>query len=560
MAEDSSSIDRLRKKLYSRTGEGLGERKRRTLRELTHTVNTNWTADTEKQPQKHKKDRALGIILILSALFFVASIGFSVVFFFVDRNAVSSKNIDIEIQGPANIGGGEELVLQLVVTNNNPTDIQNVDLLIEYPEGTRMSSDISKELSRTREALNTIKSNEHVQKTARAVFFGEEGSTKVIKVTIEYRIDGSNAIFYREQTYEVTLSSAPITLSVDSVKDISSGQEIEFTVTVNSNSEKDIDNVLLVAEYPFGFEFVGATPKPFAKNTVWKLGNLKPEEHRTIKIRGNVVGENGEDRVFRFLSGTQSKEDETRLETVFITSLQSVQVERPFIGVDLAVNGDSSSDPVIKRSDRARIDISWFNNLPDNIFDGEIEVRVNGSIIDERSIAPQQGFYRSSDSTVLWTRETLPRLSELADGDSGTVSFSFVPISPSLGESFRTPSITLAVTVRGKRVRENNVPETVESTLTRTIKLDTDVQLSPCASYTSGPLPPAVGSEMVYTITWTAQNSTNPVGDVTVSAMLPLYMRWVGAVNPSNESVDFNEVGGQIRWNISALPAHAQRS
>ena len=373
-------------------------------------------------------------------------------------------------------------------------------------------------------------------------------------------MSGSNAIFYREQTYEVTLSNAPITLSVDSVKDISSGQEIEFTVMVNANSENAIENVLLVAEYPFGFDFKSANPKPFAKNSVWDLGKLKPEEKRTIKIKGTVIGENEEERIFRFLAGTQSKNDDTQLETVFITALQSVQVERPFIGVSLAINGDSSSDPVISRDGRVRADISWFNNLSDSIFDGEIEVLVNGSIIDERSITPQQGFYRSSDSTIIWTRETLPRLGELEEGDSGTVSFSFVPIAFSSGELFRTPSVTLSVTVRGKRVRENNVPERVESTLTRTIKLNTDLGLTTSASYVSGAFPPAVSSDTVYSVMWVAQNSTNPVADATVSATLPSYMRWVGVVNPASEAVDFNEIGGQIRWDIGALPSNAKRA
>ena len=142
MAEDSSSIDRLRKKLYSRTGNGLWTRKRRELRELSNTVGTDWADDTTKQPKKQKRDRFFGVVLVFSAIFFVASIGFSALFFFADRNTISSKNIDIEIQGPATIGGGEELVLQLVVTNKNPTDINNVDLLIEYQDGARLATDI----------------------------------------------------------------------------------------------------------------------------------------------------------------------------------------------------------------------------------------------------------------------------------------------------------------------------------------------------------------------------------------------------------------------------------
>ena len=565
MKEENDSIEQLKKKLYSRTGEGLGVKKRRRLRDLSYNVRTKWGKEPFKKSIHINKNRILTVFLVLSALFFVGSLAVSAFFFFADRNTVSSNNIVIEIQGPTVSRGGDELSLQVQITNENPVPIEDVGFLVEFPDGTRSSEDLTKELLRLQEGLGTLAPGERVQKTIRAVLFGEEGNSKEIKTTVEYRVKGSNAIFYKEQLYDISLSSAPLSLNVSSVEKISSGQEVEFTITVASNSDTAIKDILLSAKYPFGFEFISASPKPFSKNNVWKLGEVKSEEKRVIRVRGKVTGENDEERVFRFAVGIAGKRNDTKLETPFVTSLRSLFVTRPFIGAGLAINGDVAPNPIILRDSRVRADITWANNLPDKIFDAEIEVKLSGSILDKRSVKPQRGFYRSSDNTVLWSRETDTSLATLGSGARGAVSLSFSPIAASLGEAFRTPTIVLDVTVRGKRVSESNVPEVVESTVKRTIKVATDLALFSRAAYFSspfsntGPIPPKVGEETTYTIVWRVTNSTNPVGNVVVSASLPSYVRWVGAVSPNNAPIDFNEIGGQIRWRVGSIPSHTAR-
>jgi hypothetical protein len=562
---EKSSIDRLKKKLYSRSGEGLGAQKRRRLREFAYGAKTAWEKEPPAKTFRIDRHVVLKLLLVLSALFFVGSLVLSSFLFFLDRNTISSDNIDVEIQGPSVIGAGEELSLQILITNRNPATLESADLLIEYPEGTRVAGDLSEELLRAREALGDVGPGERIQKTARAVLFGQEGESRTITATIEYRVEGSNAIFYREQAYEVTISDAPIVLSVDSVDELSSNQEVELVATLISNSEMDLHDILLRAEYPFGFTFVDSSPSPFAQTNVWNIGTLEPEEERTVRVRGRILGEDGEERVFRFSAGIVSSVDDTELGTTFVTELQPISIKRPFLGSALAINGDTSPAPVVPRNERIRADITWNNNLPDRIFDAEIEVRLVGDILDERSVTAQNGFYRSSDNTAVWTRETLPTLSTLSTGGRGTVSLSFAALPLALGEAFRTPELALDVTVRGRRVSETNVPEVIESTLRRQIKFETALDLSAQALHdtgpigNTGPLPPRAEQPTTYTMLWTATNSTNPTGNVNVSATLPSYVRWVGLVQPSNENVSFNEVGGRVMWNIGSMPSYASR-
>ena len=207
------------------------------------------------------------------------------IFIFGGSNVVSSQNIDISIEGPVTISGGEELSLQIAITNKNNVSIKLADLLIEYPNGTRSATNISDALPRHRETIGTLASGELIQRTVKAILFGSEDTQQNVKVTVEYRIDGSNAIFFTEKVYEVTLVSAPLSLSISNVSEITSGQEVEFDILITSNSNTIIKGALLSVEYPFGFEFISAAPSPSFTNSVWDLGDIQPESNRKIKLR-----------------------------------------------------------------------------------------------------------------------------------------------------------------------------------------------------------------------------------------------------------------------------------
>lgn len=562
---DKSSIERLKKRLYARGG-AAAEVKRSFLRKTPAAeVSDTWQPDAPPKPSPSYSGQAiLKYVLIGAIIFFVGSLLVSA--FLITQNApISPEKVHIEVQGPAAVGGGEELTLQILVRNENAAAIQNADLVIEFPEGTRSPEDLEVDLPRIRESLGTIKAGGEVQKTARAVLFGEENSEQVVTFYVEYRVAGSSATFSsQEQTYPVVLTSAPLSVLVESVKEITSGQPLEFEVTVASNADTELKDVLLSAEYPFGFSYEHANPRPAFRNSVWELGDLKPEERKTVSLRGTLIGENEQERVFRFAAGNRSARNETEMGTAFMTALETVTIQRPFIGAQLAINGSGEAEPTVERGDRVRADITWFNNLPARVYDAEITVELSGAAIDRRTINASGGFYRSANDTITWTRETDPDLAELDEGDRGSVTFSFETLGLDAGE-LREPEIELVVHVQGTRLSENDVPETIESSVSRTIKIPSDLLLTSRAVYVAGPfenegpLPPEVGEQTSYTILWTVTNSSNAVSDVSVSGTLPSYVRFGGAVEPESADVSYSQVGGEVTWEVGSLEPGARK-
>ena len=96
-------------------------------------------------------------------------------------------------------GGGQEASFDINIINNNNVGLNSASLLVEYPTSTRSAIDLSKELNKERFALGTIKSGESYNQNIKAVFFGEKDSLKQLKISLEYRVENSSALFIRKK-------------------------------------------------------------------------------------------------------------------------------------------------------------------------------------------------------------------------------------------------------------------------------------------------------------------------------------------------------------------------
>ncbi len=244
------------------------------------------------------------------AIFFLMAAILASTYIFFGRNTISGNNITLEARGPFAIGGGEKFDFTISLTNQNVVPIEQATLIIEYPAGTQSPTEEGKDLFRERKSLDHVGSGEVINIPASAVVFGEENEEKEVRVTIEYRIEGSNATFYRDAPpLKFKISSSPVTMTVEAVNTITSGQEGEFKVTLASNSPTPLEGLLLKAEYPGGFSFTSSDPKPVAGENAWRIATLKPEEKRTITIKGLMSGKNPEKRIFKFSAGVANDRD-----------------------------------------------------------------------------------------------------------------------------------------------------------------------------------------------------------------------------------------------------------
>jgi hypothetical protein len=494
--------------------------------------------------------------LIGSMIFFVCAAGAAAYMFFGGGNIVSSNNIDLEVVMPSLVDGGKETQLQFIAQNRNRTPLQLVDLVIDYPDGTRDPQDQSKTLTHDRLSIGTIDSGAQVKKTTSAVFFGQEGTQQKVHVSLEYTIAGSNAVFVKEGEADFLLGSSPISLSVDAPKEAVAGEPFDITVTVQSNSQNPIEHVVVEGQYPFGFSFLSSSPKADVNGLLWRLGTLMPGDKKVIRLTGQVDASAGDERVVRFAVGSDPDETDTRIPVPFIIEPVTLSVEKPFIAGTLSVDGKTGSTVSVAAGKSVQGTITWQNNLQDPVSDLKLTLTFDGSPLDTTSITGQNGFYQSQTRSIVWTKDQDPTLAQVPPGQSGTYYFSFATLPPgSGGVLYTNPSVTLTLNVEGSRQGESGVPQSVTSAAQMQVTLGSNVSLEAKATASGGTIPPRAEQDTTYSVVWTVKNSSNAVANASVSTVLPPYVKFDGAMPGS--SVSYDAASRTVRWELGDIAAGA---
>jgi hypothetical protein len=563
-------IEELRKKLYKKKSLTREEEKKPIfIPETSADVSSEWRKkENENIMEKIKirnKPRLLrrwsfwiSLIVILS----IIAAGIFTYIFFIKSGGIgiiSSKNIKIEIEAPASIKGGEKISWVVVVQNNNKAILEDANLIVEFPESSTIVGGVGDTL-RKRKNIGLLAPGEIIQEKFEAFIFGPQDSEHVFKALLEYRVEGSSAIFEKSESHTVRIIQTPVSVSLKGPAEINIGKEFQIEARVVSNSESLLKGIVLDVEYPQGFEYNGAFPEPKKESVKrWFLGDLTSKGQKSVVIKGKLTSDFPE---AGFKASVGMLKDNGDLQ-VFDSYSFLVAAKKSFLDVRLAIN--EKSNYVAKKGERLRINLFWSNNLPVVIRNAVLELNVSEEALDLETLSIKDGFYRSSDNSIVWNSSTYSKFSLLEPGEEGVASMNVdildpLPISSSSDKNFR---ILLKAKFFSEKIPEQYRNTDIEGKDEKEIKIMSDIQYVQKGLYykgffkNSGPLPPTVGKETTYTIVWSIVNSSNDLSDVSIKATLPNYVKWLRAVNPSSKSeeISFNPESREIIWSIEKLAA-----
>lgn len=568
---EDEKLERLRNAMYSRSlSEQLRARDRRTLRPEKEIVGEDWKRDEPELGASFVAPRSINWIrrilwglLTVGAIFFVCAVFYFIYYFTIGGGslAASPSNIDVAVSGPANVAGGEPTELQIAVTNNNRVPLELTRLVVTYPDGTRSASDFQTPEPQLSQDLGSIEPGATRQGTVTAIFSGTEGQHANVKVELEYHLNGSSAIFVASSNYDLTFSSSPLSISVDGNTQAISGQPMQINVTVASNTKAPVKDALLHVDFPFGFKLTSAAPVAVVgASNLWALGDLQPGDKRVITLIGTLTGETNDVRVFNFSAGTRLNATSTSISTQLANNMLTTNISKSFLGLTMAVNGASGSGVIVSPGEQVTVTIGYQNNLTTKITNAIVVAKLSGFEIDGSTVTSIDGFYRSSDDSIIWNKSTTNgRLLNLNAGDTGTLSFTFkVPTSDAL-KNISNPRLNITINAAGDRVSETGVPQTLQSSLNQPIAIASNLNLTANGLYyaspygSTGPLPPKANSETTYAMVFTITNTTNKIDNASVTATLPPYVRWTGKNSPSSEKLVFNQDNSTVTWNIGTI-------
>lgn len=563
---NNSDLKFLRERLYKKE-ENFGSRFKRGRLNLPRSegAKTYWAEKGEiKREDLKEKIKVMGkkrkgkfFWVVGVGICALAAAGFYL--FFMDGNIVSSRNIELSVEGPFIINSGEFNKWYVSVTNNNNVKLELADLLVEYPDG--FLSESSEPKSKERHQLGEIEPGQTAKEEISFLVLGAAEQQKDVDITLEYRLEDSNAIFAKTEKETIQLSRSPLGISVNAPKEIESGQEVILSVECISNSEAVLKNLYLKAFYPPGFKYLSSGFEPVKGKDIWLLGDLAPGEKRTLDVKGILEGQDLTEVAFKAEAGWFDLGVSSF--TSFGGGSQLVLLKRPFLNLAFLMNG-KETDAVY--SDKSlNIVVPWKNNLPSEIRNVSIKVFLSGNAVDLKKLSIEKGFYRSYDNAIVWNSSSFSELSSLAPGEDGAATFSFelknpLPVTTPDDKNF---TINLKAEMSGSRTDDGGQTIGVKSVLEKEIKIASVLQLNaglfrssgPFESF--GPLPPRVGKETSYAVVWTISNFYNNVNNAVVKASLPPYVSWAGMIDPASENLSYNSSTGEVIWNVGTIEAGA---
>lgn len=550
----SKKIEDLKNKIYSRKLK-IKPDERSAIHTTPHAVNDRWK---DEEPEKVAKKIRPNLLkstmfrkLFFGAIvFFVLSVIFGLLMFFGGSNTVSADNIDINVLGNAFANGGEELPLQIQISNRNSVDLEFSDLILEYQRGAGAGEDIVRE----RIGVGTIKAGSVIKELVNLTLFGQQGSTRDVNITLEYRVGGSNAIFIKQKVYTINISSAPINLTVVGPENSGSNQNLSFSIKTNLNTPETAEDMMIVVDYPRGFDFESANPEPTFGDNIWFLGDLSPGSEKLIEVNGTIVAQSGEQRAFNVYAGQRSNTNEREIGVQFNAQSYLVSIQKPFLDTRFTINGNSGTEVPIVPGAEIRGTINWKNTLSTKLTDVEITASLSGDIINYGTVS-SNGFFESSTNKIIWNKQLISSLAEIEPGEAGELEFSFITSANQLNNS----EASIDLSIKGRQLSSGNSFEEIKNFERKTLKVVTDLQIAGHTLYYSGPflntgpIPPVHDQPTTYTIVWSIANSSNKVVGAEVRATLPLYVEWLNNHLPSSESVTYIPSTREIVWNIGNI-------
>lgn len=575
-------LEEMRRRLYDR-GAAIEKTTRHQLSDTKIDVSRDWSKKpvAEKMPAsipvedgnsthdsrsaagtgtEKKKRHYRGFVLSGSVLIFIFVAVISSLFLYFGGNRISSDNIQLSIQGQPLIGGGEVMSMQVAVTNQNTVPIESATLILRYPAGARSVGDSPRNLFEERITLNDIAPGEVQNIPVKVAIFGEENAEKKVEATVEYRVGGSNGMFYKDaEPLVFKISSSPLVLRIDNIEKVASGQLVDVTVTAVSNASSPLEDILITASYPNGFSFENSEPAPVYGKNVWKIDELLPEGSATVKLRGIVNGLTEETLRINFKAGPTNPDNEYLVGAALADARADFTIERPFIDVQVSIDGDTDHTAVLTEGKDASVVVTITNTLDEAVYDMVVEVVPGGNALQEDSITSANGFYDSNAGTVRWETSNNSNFDRVLPGDIRSLNFTVHP-----GPEHTTASFDLVTNVYARRVAESSAQETLigtvraEAKYSSTVSLGSQVGRNVAGFVDRGSIPPQVGEVTSYTVTLVAEAGANDVVDAVVETSLPLYVDWLDLYDTEGTLI-YNTVSKKIKWDVGQIAARDRK-
>ncbi len=501
------------------------------------------------------------VVAIASAL---GAIGYFAYQFLDPSGRPSPENISFTLSSPIAANPAAPIDFSIRIANKNNVALENVDVVLQLPSGAYEEKEGKiQPISEIKRSLGMITAGEIKEDVVRVFLLGDEQQVKGVQAKLSYKFITMGSVFTKTAKRDVRMLVSPLVANVETVKRVTAGTPTSLKVTVKSNTEVPLQNVLLQMDYPQGFAFTSAEPRAISNNALWVIPLLESGDEFVLEVRGQFLSEGATERVFHVSVGVADNNNSSKIGSVYAKALTPIIMESPFVRVRTLYGGKNPEDVIARYGMRMKGVLEVTNNTHVAIVNTSIELQISGTGLDEKTVdAGNGGMYRMQNNSITWDSRGNPSLAKMAPGATVKLEFSFIPDAGRVnGQYAANPEIVSSVRVTSSREGESGVVGVIDALSRSVVKIATQAEFAARALHftgpidNSGPIPPVVDQDTQLTILWTIRNTSNTIEQGTVRATLPAFVSWNNVVSPEKEKVSYDKVNNEVVWDIGAIPA-----
>lgn len=495
-------------------------------------------------------------IILIALITLTVIVGIAVVILYIGRLSFDPDNVSLEIKAPEAAQAGQQLVFSIKYKNRTRVPLKSASLTFHSP---KYFTEVEGAQLKQWDIGNIPPGGEGTLEVQGRIF-GPENSIKYAQARLSFWPTGFNSPFEKWASTTVIITSLPLLVDLEAPREVTSGQQIEYTLDWENISDTAFENIEIRFQYPDGFEFLASSPSPSGENHIWKFIEIPSRSKGQIRIMGTLSGDLEEHKIVRaILGGIWDGQFVKYLETVSTSQISAF----PLIITQL-VGGEPYYNA--NWGQLLKVQIRYKNTADIGAKEAIIKCRLQGEALDFSTLSLGRGFFDAQTNTIIWSAAANPELMVLSAGEEGEVSFSvkLKELPPVTKFSDKNFTISLQALIDSPTVPIPPGEERIVGQDLLAIKVNSRISLAAIGFYqeetvdivNSGPIPPQVGSATTYTIHWYLTNLTNDLEEVEVEADIPDGVSWTGKFLPADARLRYNERTGKLFWDVGELPAN----
>ncbi len=487
---------------------------------------------------------ALGVLIIGGVLFLVFG-----------NTSFAERNVEVTIDGPAEISSGDHVTYIVHYENKNRTDLVNATLSFTYPpDAVPFKDGAITQHSNVIVDLGTIQGKSSGEQSFEGIIVGLQGNVKAAKALLTYTPGSFLTQLQKSSESSVTIVALPVPLSVVVPPTVLSGQEVHYIIDYRNQSGVTLENLRLKVQYPEGFVAK-------EKKDTWDIGSLPDGEGDRITIAGTLSGRERESKTFSVqLQKLTDTSDGAQYVTIEKAEASSI-ISTPLISAVLSVQG--GTDYTAHVNERLDYTIRLTNNTNTDLTSFTATAKLEGTMYDLTTVE-SMGSFDSRTRTITWNSSVVPELGLLRANQSVEIPFK-VRIKSTFPSRVTASDSAVKATIHAETF---NVPEVLSvdriaaddelvTRISTALSFSQQMLASDSQWGSEGPYPPRVDQTTVLTSRMTLVNPANEVISAKVTAVLLPGVTWRNQYRVKGSQVEptYDPKTSTVTWNVGTVPS-----